>query len=168
MYAYSFPIFFRHANVLLPIEFAILLLILTGGLWFFTPSPQSEEGLQRIENSFLKAAWCGMKPLWLIFWPFYLFLHGILFYLDGVVKSGQFTVSSWDMAHFMLFTPIAIWAICVWRCSVNCSDKIWGVLARLGVASVFLEYLIKLYLRIDLPRIYFQCEEAMLNYSSCF
>ncbi len=168
MFVYSLPVLFSHADFLQPIEFAVLLLSIAIGIWFLTPQPEKAEGLQYIHDDFLKAAWCGQKALWQVFWPFFVCLNALLFYLDSLARSGEFTVSSWDMAHFMLFTPIALWAISVWRCSSKCSDKLWAVLARIGVLSVYAEYLIKLLLRIDAPRVFFQCQEAMLDYSACF
>jgi len=85
-----------------------------------------------------------------------------------LARKGEFTVSSWDAMHLILFTPIIFWTIAVWRNALNTSIRSWAVLARFMTLAVFFEYGLKLVIRIDYPRIFFQCQEAVLDYSACF
>jgi hypothetical protein len=118
--------------------------------------------------SYLFDAWNGLVKLWLVFWPFFILLNSALFTVDNLARKGAFTVSSWDAIYFILFTPVLFWTIAVWRNAMNTSTRYWAVLARLMTLAVFFEYALKLVIRLDYPRIFFQCQEAMLDYSACF
>lgn len=171
MFIYSLPIFFNEMAVLQPWEFAVIMLMFGGLLWLGTPEPwetSEEEEFQAAGRGYLQLAWLGRLPLWQVFWPFFIFLNAALYGVDNLAKQGEFTVSSWDDVHFVLFTPIIFWTLCVWRNSVNCSDRLWAALARLLVLSVYFEYGLKLIIRIDYPRIFFNCNELLLDYAACF
>jgi hypothetical protein len=91
-----------------------------------------------------------------------------LYSADTLAKAGMLTVSSWDDVHLMLLLPIVWWTTAVWRCSANTNLRVWAAFARLLTLSVFFEYGLKLLIRIDYPRIFFGCEELLLDYGSCF
>lgn len=170
MFIYSLPIFFNNIAVLQPWEFALIVLTLAVLCWLTTPTigRLEEDELQIVGRGYLQMAWLGHLPLWKVFWPFFLFLNAVLYGLDNLAKLGEFTVSSWDEVHFILFTPIIFWSLCVWRNSIHCSDRLWAALARLWVISVYFEYVLKLIIRIDYPRIFFDCNELLLDYAACF
>jgi len=88
--------------------------------------------------------------------------------VDTLVKMGMFTVSSWDDVHLMLLLPTVWWTISVWRCSFNTALIVWVACARWLTISVYFEYALKLLIRIDYPRIFFGCDELLLDYGSCF
>jgi hypothetical protein len=77
-------------------------------------------------------------------------------------------VSSWDDVHFMLLLPIVWWTVSIWRCSAYTRFRLYSAGARLITLGVFVEYALKLYIRIDYPRLFFNCEELLLDYGSCF
>ena len=170
MFIYSLPIFFNNIAVLQPWEFALIVLTLAVLCWLTTPTigRLEEDELQIVGRGYLQMAWLGHLPLWKVFWPFFLFLNAVLYGLDNLAKLGEFTVSSWDEVHFILFTPIIFWSLCVWRNSIHCSDRLWAALARLWVIAVYFEYVLKLFIRIDYPRIFFDCNELLLDYAACF
>ncbi len=173
MFIYSLPIFFNDMGLLQPWELAFIVLTITCFCWLTAPEIESYEKyekdeLQAVGLGYLQMAWLGRLFLWQVFWPFFLFLNAALYGIDNLAKQGHFTVSSWDDVYFMLFTPIIFWTLCVWRNSINCSNRIWAGLARLLVLSVYFEYGLKLIIRIDFPRIFFDCNELLLDYAACF
>ena len=85
-----------------------------------------------------------------------------------LAKLGLLTVSSWDDVHIMLLLPIVWWSTSVWRCSANTDIRLGSSGARLMIFAVLFEYGLKLLIRIDYPRIFFGCEELLLDYGSCF
>ncbi len=91
-----------------------------------------------------------------------------LYTADTLVKMGLLTVSSWDDVHIMLLLPIVWWITAIWRCSANTQFKAYMAGARLVTFAVLFEYALKLLLRIDYPRLFFGCEELLLDYGSCF
>ena len=171
MFIYSLPIFFTDIAVLNSIEFLLIVLTLCVFLWVSSPIPAfspAETSRQFGMRQYLIEAWLGLRPLWTVFWPFFLLLNLVLYYVDNLAKSSEFTVSSWDDVYFILFTPIMFWTICVWRNSGNCKARIWAGMARLMTLAVYFEYGLKLVIRIDYPRIFFNCQDLLLDYGTCF
>jgi hypothetical protein len=171
MFVYSLPLLLFQIALLTPGELAIFVLVVVGFLWVSSPLPAIENISSATKigaRQQLALAWLGRKPLWVVFWPFFLGLNGLLWYVDSLAMRGEFTVSSWDAVHFVLFTPILFWTVCVWRNSTNCLLRIWAVLARLFALAVYIEYGVKLFLRIEYPREFFDCQDAILNYFVCF
>ncbi|WP_031435198.1 hypothetical protein [Methylomarinum vadi] len=171
MFVYSLPIFFHEMRVVEPWELLLATLMLAGFFWISSPEPAAEhvyfEGYAGLRHYLLRA-WLGKATLWQVFWPFFLLLNGILYAVDTVAKRGEFTVSSWDEVHFILLTPVLFWTLCVWRNSANCRSRFWSALARLTVLAVYFEYVLKLIIRLDYPRLFFNCHEFLLDYGVCF
>ncbi|MCK4494603.1 MAG: hypothetical protein KAU26_11135, partial [Methylococcales bacterium] len=117
---------------------------------------------------YLFDAWNSQIKLWLVFWPFFMLINVSLYFTDYLARSGDFTVSSWDEIHLILLMPSVFWIITVWRNSVNTQFRIFAISARFMTLSLIFDYSLKLIIRIDYPRIFFQCEEALLDYASCF
>ncbi|UOA10889.1 hypothetical protein KKZ03_17720 [Methylobacter sp. S3L5C] len=166
MFYYSLPLFFTHIGSASPLE----LLIIFFGLFvvLFISSPPVSEDFQEQAKGYLFSAWTGRVTLGWVFWPFFLILNSSLYVADTLAKNGMLTVSSWDDVHLMLLLPIVWWIVAIWRCSVNTHLRVWMACARLLTFAVFFEYGLKLLIRIDYPRIFFGCEELLLDYGSCF
>ncbi|KAF3981114.1 MAG: hypothetical protein HFP81_08535 [Methylococcales symbiont of Hymedesmia sp. n. MRB-2018] len=173
MFIYSLPILFSHIQIGSPIELLSIVLVLTTVLYIvtvFDPSYVGEGGplfglsLYR----YLLYAWIGHLKLWVVFWPFFILLNISLFITDWLATGGKFTVSSWDEVHFVLATPIVFWTIIVWRNSINTHLPLTGALARLMVLLVYFEFALKLLIRKDYPRIFFACQDILLDYAACF
>jgi hypothetical protein len=167
MFIYSLPLFFTSINLASPIELLIIFTVLLGLLFLTFPDYENNVNSKLLDN-FLFSAWCGHAPLLWAFWPFFVILNACLYSADILAKSALITVSSWDEIHFVLILPICWWITAVWRCSKNTQTRIWGACARLMIFAVFFEYALKLLIRIDYPRLFFACEEVLLDYSSCF
>jgi len=167
MFIYSLPLFFTHIGLASPLDLLIIFIALFVVL-FINSLFYSGNFKQQSSDSYLLAGWSGGIALKWVFWPFFLILNVCLYMADTLAKAGMFTVSSWDDVHLMLLLPIVWWTIAVWRCSPNTHLSIWAACARLLTISVYFEYGLKLLIRIDYPRIFFECDELLLDYGSCF
>ena len=136
-------------------------------LYYSAPTPEQGWKQQPFE-SFLLASWLGGISLNWVFWPYFFFINASLFLTDWLAKTGKITVSSWDEIHFGLLLTVLWWTTSIWRCSSNTDAKVWTALARFTTVAVFVEYGLKLLIRIDYPRIFFNCEDILLDYGSCF
>ena len=174
MFIYSLPILFGYMQFGSPLEFILVTLFLLAMLGIATTV---DERFNEVEwgsvkdltlYQYLFDSWDGMVKLWLVFWPFFIILNLSLFLCDSLAKAGMFTVSSWDEIHFILLTPVLFWTIVVWRNSANTGSIYWAIAARFMTLTVFFEYALKLAIRRDYPRIFFECQEIALDYAACF
>ena len=167
MFVYSLPLFFSQVGLVSPLECLIMSLALFVVLLISTVEPADINNGQASAN-YLFASWSGQVKLIWVFWPFFVILNASLYTADVLVKSGLITVSSWDDVHLMLLLPIVWWMTAIWQCSANTQFKVYSADARLVTFAVLFEYSVKLLLRIDYPRLFFGCEELLLDYGSCF
>lgn len=174
MFIYSLPILFVHIQMGTPLEFLGVVLFFLFILYVATAVDSDFKEIKwgTVSDltlySYLYDSWVGMVKLWLVFWPFFIILNLSLFAADSLAKNGSLTVSSWDEIHFILLTPVIFWTIIVWRNSVHTCSRYWAVGARFMTLTVFFEYALKLIIRRDYPRIFFNCEEIILDYAACF
>ena len=167
MFVYSLPLFFSQVGLASPLELLIIAMALFGVL-FISAVDSNEITKTQTRISYLFAAWTGQARLTWVFWPFFIILNASLYTADTLVKTGLLTVSSWDDVHIMLLLPIVWWITAIWRCSANTQFKAYMAGARLVTFAILFEYALKLLLRIDYPRLFFGCEELLLDYGSCF
>ncbi|MGR8953458.1 MAG: hypothetical protein ACU83V_13755 [Gammaproteobacteria bacterium] len=167
MFIYSLPILFNTLNSLSPVEALFIAAGIFVIVWLLAPAPQGYSGNLTSER-YLYSCWIGSQPLLTTFWPFFLGLNGVLFTADTLAKNGRFTVSSWDDVYFVLSLPIIWWTVSIWRCSANTQWRICSAGARFMTLAVYFEYALKIHIRIDYPRVFFNCEELLLDYGSCF
>ncbi len=171
MFYFTLPIIFNHSKLLKPGELLSIGLALLLILYISSPDPDPIEQNHSVNTTFyqyLFSAWSGNLSLWLVFWPFFILLNCCLSLVDYLAISGAFTVSSWDTWHLMLFTPILGWCIAIWRSSGNTRLRFWSASARLMTFAILLEYFLKTIIRIQYPRIFFNCQELFLDYGGCF
>jgi len=174
MFIYSFPIFFQYIHLGRYQEYVLTILFIVLLLFIITPKNSYFHETQwgYITDltffQYLFDAWNGQVKLWLVFWPFFIFLNLTLYMVDSLARASEFTVSSWDTAHFMLVTPILLWIMSVWRNSMNTCCRYWAIGARFITLSVIFEYGLKWVIRQDYPRIFFNCQDKLLDYIACF
>lgn len=166
MFFYSLPILFNNIKSLTPLEFFLIAVAILALLYI--SAPQEKNWRQQPYSNFLLASWLGGVSLYWVFWPFFLILNACLFASDVLAKSALITVSTWDEIHFALFLGIIWWGVSIWRCSGNTGLRLWSTLARFATVAAMVEYGLMLFIRIYYPRIFFNCQEAMLDYGSCF
>jgi hypothetical protein len=167
MFFYSLSILFNDIQLVSPIECLIMSVAILTVLHFSAPTPV-QNWRQQPYDGFLLTSWLGGMSLHWVFWPYFVFLNASLLTVDMLAKSGKLTVSSWDEIHFALLLSVVWWTISIWRCSGNSKARIWAALARFSTLAVFIEYGLKMLIRIDYPRIFFNCEEILLDYGNCF
>ncbi len=174
MFIYSLPVLFTYMQFGTPLEFILVILFLLAMLRIVTTV---DEKFNEVEwgsvkdltlYQYLFDSWDGMVKLWLVFWPFFIILNVSLFLCDSLAKAGMFTVSSWDEIYFILLTPVLFWTTIVWRNSANTRSIYWAIAARFMTLAVFFEYALKLAIRRDYPRIFFECQDIALDYAACF
>lgn len=174
MFIYSLPILFGYMQFGTPAEFIGVICFLLVVIYIAT---HVDSGFKEREwgavaaltfYKYLFDSWDGMVKLWLVFWPFFIILNLSLFGTDSMAKAGSITVSTWDEIHLILLTPVIFWTIIVWRNSLNTCSRYWAVVARFMTLTVFFEYALKLVIRRDYPRIFFECQETVLDYAACF
>jgi hypothetical protein len=167
MFFYTLPILFNNIRSVSPTECLLMALALFA-LLYISVSVDDENWQPQPYTHFLLTSWLGGMSLYWVFWPFFLLLNASLVATDLLAKNGLITVSGWDDIHFVLLFPIAWWTISLWRCSGNTRLRIWAALARWVTVALFVEYGLKLLIRIDYPRMFFNCEDLLLDYGSCF
>jgi hypothetical protein len=150
-----------------PGDLMLIFLAVLSILYFTLPTFETVPKEDRPQG-YLFSAWLGNLDLNRVFWPFFILLNASLYTSDILAKSSIFTVSTWDAIHFILIFPICWWTIAIWRCSKHSKTRIWSAVTRLITIAVFFDYALKLAIRIDYPRIFFSCEELMLDYGNCF
>ena len=171
MFIYSLPLFFTYLNFGSPLELFAIVAILFVALLLsapFTDDSLEDKPFNYPVYYYLIYAWTGQLSLWRVFWPFFVLLNIGLLSADYQTKAGEISVSSWDDLHFLFFFPSIFWTIAVWRSSASTSKKIWAAYARLLTLAVFFEYGLKIVIRSKYPAIFFECQEKMMDYMSCF
>jgi len=172
MFIYSLPLFFTHIQLSTPLELLLIIFFIFVISYLIAPLPNKDEECVSLKglslHQYLTFAWVGHLKLWVVFWPFFILLNISLFITDTLAIQGNFTVSSWDEIHFILLTPILFWTLSIWRNSANTHSRVGAAAARLSVLTVFFEYALKLVIRDDYPRIFFSCQDIILDYAACF
>lgn len=172
MFFYTLPLIFTQTQLFSLVEFIGLYLSLWVIFTISAPFPdQGRPAVNVLKISFyqyLFQSWQGVLKLWQMFWPFFILMSGCLYAADFMVKTSVISVSSWWNIHIMLACPIIWWTLAVWRGSAGCSSRWWAGAARLAVFSGYVEYALKVYIYIEYPRVFFNCEDAVLNYFICF
>ena len=171
MFVNTLPIIFLYTTLATLAELFVIVLGLFSVIYISTPDPDHHWQYQRHAFSFrdyLFQSWTGNMPLWKIFWPYFLLLNTALLLFDHLVKNGMISVSSWDTLHVILFTPSIWWGGALWRCSDKTGHRLWGACVRLMIAAVVFESLLKIGIRIKYPQIFFECQERLLDFVTCF
>jgi hypothetical protein len=167
VFIYTLPILFTNTTLISPTELGVI--VLATLLILLMTTPETTRDFQPVSlEHYLFRAWTGVLPLAWVALPFFLLLNGALYAVDSLAKAGVLTVSSWDDFHLAAVFASIWWAVSVWRCSANTPLRWWAALARLATLLAALEYALKLLVRIDYPRVFFICEELLLDYGSCF
>lgn len=173
MFINTLPIIFGHSQLFGPVDLLVAMSILFALLYFTAPVP-GENPLAAASDSgsglyqYLYQAWWGELPLGIVLWPFFMILNGSLYAADTMVKDAVISVSSWENIHLILATPVLWWTIAVWRATEHSFYRLWSAGARWLVLSVYFEFALRVLIFQQYPRIFFNCEGAVMNYFSCF
>lgn len=174
MFIYSLPILFTYIQFGTAQEYRVTILFLLILLFIVTPSNPFFKDIKwgRVSEltmyRYLFDSWTAQVKLWLVFWPYFIILNLSLYTVDTLAKAGEFSISSWDEVHLISLTPSIFWIISVWRNSLNTCSHFWAIGARFVTFFVLFEYGLRLAIRINYPRVFFQCNEVTLDYLACF
>jgi hypothetical protein len=169
MFFNTLPIIYTYTSLLSPVETIIFFCAIFFLVYFYTPAINSSP-IDKTGNGwyqFLYAAWLGNMTLWQAFWPFFLLINGILYYIDYRVMNVTYTIASWKTVHVMLILPIVWWTTSVWRCSKNTRHKIWGSAARAVTLYLFIEYGLRFIISTQYPNTFFDCRLLIMQYGDC-
>lgn len=139
-------------------------------VYWLTPQPAPEWELRKPGSLYfyLQWSWLGYLNLKDAFWPFFILFNSILLYIDYRVANGNFTVGSWKTMHLIMAMPLVYWTGAVWRCSNNCSSKIWATVARCLTLAAYLDYALRWVILKDYPQIMFNCQQMLIEWGDCF
>ena len=116
---------------------------------------------------YLQWSWLGYLRLKDAFWPFFILFNIILLYIDYRVQESTFTVASWITIHIILAMPLVYWTGAVWRCSMQCSSRIWVILARSVTIAAYLEFALRWVIYQYYPNIFFSCQQMLMQWGDC-
>ncbi|MDT8424765.1 MAG: hypothetical protein RQ733_02190 [Methyloprofundus sp.] len=166
--------FFSFTDLISPWEVILILLVTAYIAYLLTP--QTIANTDYAVNvppdtsiySYLLSAWLGRLSLIQAFLPFYIILNAVLFYIDYRIANSSYTVASWVTMHIIFAIPLLWWTIAVWRCSNNKATRLWASAARFITITVHYEYLLRFIIRYYYPKIWFNCQQLVIEFGDCF
>ena len=169
MFINTFPIIFTYTQLFSVFEAIIFLTTIFFLVYLCTP-PVNKKWVNKPGHSiyqFLHFAWQGNSALWRAFWPFFLLVNSVLYYIDYRIINVTYTIASWKTVHGMLLLPILWWTVSVWRCSANTRYKIWSSAARTITLYLYLEYFLRFIISTQYPNTFFDCRLLIMNHVDC-
>ena len=169
MFITTFPIIFTYTHLFSFIEASIFLIALFFLVYFYTPGVNKNWSKPADPNIYetLHSAWLGKALLWQAFWPFFILVNIILFYIDYRVLNVTYTIASWKTVHGMLLLPMVWWTNSVWRCSQHSRHKLFSVGARTLTIYLALDYALRFIISTQYPNTLFDCRLLVMEYGDC-
>ncbi|QPK64415.1 hypothetical protein IVG45_05470 [Methylomonas sp. LL1] len=131
------------------------------------PLPEWEERTPATLYFYLQWSWLGYLKLKDAFWPFFILYNAILLYIDYRVEEGTFTVASWVTMHVIMLMPLIYWTGAIWRCSKNCSSRIWPSVARWLTVAAYADLALRWVIYQYYPNILFNCQQMIIHWGDC-
>ncbi len=141
------------------------------GLLIFLTAPVTTEPDIRQPGTFyyyLQWSWLGYIKLKDAFWPFFIVLNAVLFYIDYRVEQGSYTVASWVTMHVILSMPLVYWTGAVWRCSRNCPNRMWVTASRFFIVAAYCDFALRGVIYHFYPNTLFNCQQMLIQWGDCF
>ncbi|MDO9105441.1 MAG: hypothetical protein Q7U57_10820 [Methylovulum sp.] len=169
MFINTLPIIFTYTHLFTPLEALIFLGAVFCLSYFYAPEINHSWKDIPVKNWYLllHSAWLGHVALWRAFWPFFLLVNIILYYIDHRISNVTYTIASWKTVHGMLLLPILWWVTSVWRCSANTAHKLWGASARALTLYLLLELILRFFISTQYPNTFFDCRLLVMEYGDC-
>lgn len=161
---------FTYTDFLSPIEVSILLVAIFCLVHFYTPEVKTEWPVQTGGSlyQYLLATWLGEAPLKRAFWPFFILVNGVFYYIDYRVMNVTYTIASWKTVHGMLLLPSIWWITSVWRCSGHTQFKLASSSARAMTLFFLFECFLRWVISTYYPNTFFDCRLLIMEYGDCF
>lgn len=169
MFVNTLPVIFAYTHLFTGYEIAAFLAIIFFLTYYNAPPVNQYWQAPRVNSIylFLRSSWQGQASLWRTFWPFFIFVNAVFFYIDYRVMNVTYTIASWKTVHGMLFLPIVWWVASVWRCSTNTRRRVWAGAARTVTIYLFLELSLRFIISTRYPNIFFDCRLLIMEYGDC-
>ena len=169
MFFNTLPIIFNFIHLFNALEAVIFLTTVFFLVYFYTSEVSRvwAEAHYKSLYALLHGCWLGNAALWRAFWPFFVLVNGVFFYIDYRIDNVTYTIASWKTVHGMLFLPIIWWTVAVWRCSANTHRKIWAVAARTMTVYIFIDLILRFYISNKFPHMLFDCRLLLIEYGDC-
>lgn len=182
MFVLTLPVIFEYTQLLTPLALLIMAVVLVLVFYGIAPAPETideshaqyyqvlsdSDNYQQQKYPFLYQAWYGSVPLWKVFWPYFIFVNSALYASDRAVRETALSVPTWDNILLVCIVTGLWWLIGVWRMSAYCQHRLYSTSARLMTILLFADFIFRIFIRIKYPRIFFDCEGMLFDYSSCF
>ncbi|GAB6141105.1 hypothetical protein JCM14076_18340 [Methylosoma difficile] len=169
MFITTLPIIFTYTHLLSELEAGVFLLALLLLVYVYTPEGEKNWRDMAMPSwyLFLHAAWLGHASLWRAFWPFFIFVNAVLYYIDYRIGNLTYTIASWITVHMMLLLPIVWWIISVWRCSSHTRYRILGCAARTVTVCLVIEFILRILITVRYPNTLFDCQLLVAYFGDC-
>ncbi len=169
MFTKTLPIIFTYTTLFSQLEAGIFLAALFLLVYCYTPAVKSTWRDCSANGWYqtLYSAWLGESSLWRAFWPFFVVVNVILYYIDYRVLNETYTIASWKTVHGMLLLPIVWWIRSVWVCSQNTRFKLLSSIARTLTLYLLLEFILRFYISTQLTQTFFDCRLLTIEYVDC-
>ncbi len=170
MFMTTLPIIFTFTHLFSIVEAGIFLMAILFLVYFYTPGVNKNWRKQPDISMYeaLRSAWLGKALLWHAFWPFFILVNSVFFYIDYRIENDTYTIASWKTAHGMLLLPLVWWINSVWHCSQHTRHKIYSVLARTATIYLILDYILRFLISTQFPNTLFDCKLLVIQYGDCF
>lgn len=169
MFINSLSLLFAFTSFLGWVDLLLIAAATILAVYLLTPEPliEWEERQPTSLYYYLQWSWLGYLRLKDAFWPFFLLFNAVLFYIDYRIEENTFTVASWVTMHVILLMPLIYWTGAVWRCSDNCSNKLWAVAARWLTVAAYGELVLRYVIYQYYPNILFSCQQMIIQWGDC-
>ena len=169
MFINTLPIILAYTNLFSLLEASIFLTAVFCLVYYYTPGVTKNWSKKPDKNLYdaLRSAWLGRAMLRQAFWPFFLLVNIVLFYIDYRVMNATYTIARWKTAHGMLLLPIVWWINSVWKCSQHTRHKVFSVAARTLTIYLLLDYILRFIISTQYPNTLFDCRLLIMEYGDC-
>jgi hypothetical protein len=169
MFITTLPIIFALTHLFSFLEASIFLVTIFLLVYYYTPGVTKNWSKSPDKNFYemLRSAWLGKVLLWQAFWPFFIVVNIVLYYIDYRIADVTYTIASWKTVHGMLLLPIIWWINAVWRCSQHTHYKIYSVAARTLTVYLLLDYVLRFIISTQYPITLFDCRLLIMEYGDC-
>lgn len=169
MFVTTLPVLFAYTDLISPRELILILLAILAAIFSITPAPDPAAVCYRYKTFYLylHAAWLGHFSLKWVFWPFFILVNMVFFYIDYRAENITYTISSWKTVHSMIFLPIVWWVNAVWRCAPHTANKYWSSAARAVTVYLLIDLLLRGIISTQFPQLLFDCRQIMIEFGDC-
>jgi hypothetical protein len=169
MFFYSLTIIFPYTDIINPLQFSLILGVIFVIDLFYAPQPNIYWQEEKFNSIYfvVQACWLGRASLWRAFWPFFVVVNIVFFYIDYRITNNTYTLASWRTMHLILLLPTVWWVRSVWKCSTNTKKRIWSTFARTISVYLVIDFFLRLYISFEYAHLLLDCSLFDLDSGEC-